>query len=142
MKIDTTRFGEIAIQADEIINMPFGMPGFSDQKQFVLLEHKKDSPFQWYQSIQDPSLAFVITDPFLFKPDYAVDMHKILKELSWDRDVDEDQLKLYVIVNIPPGSPENTTANFIGPVLMNRATREAVQVIIPDSSYTHKFPLV
>ena len=141
MKVETTRFGTIAIQQDEIITMPFGMPGFSDQKQFVLLDHKKDSPFQWYQSIQDPSLAFVITDPFLFKPDYAVNMHKILEEMGWEQDVDGHQLKLYAIVNIPPGKPEKTTANLIGPVLMNLVTREAVQVIIPDSSYSHKFPL-
>ena len=121
--------------------MPFGMPGFSEQKQFVLLEHKKDSPFQWYQSLQDPALAFVVTDPLLFKPDYAVNMHKILRELGWEQDVDDHQLKLLVIVNIPPGAPDKTTANLIGPVLMNRETREAVQVVIPDRSYSHKFPL-
>ena len=49
MKVETTRFGTIDIREEEIITMPFGMPGFSDQKQFVLLDHKKESPFQWYQ---------------------------------------------------------------------------------------------
>ena len=141
MKVETTRFGTIAIQEEEIITMPFGMPGFSDQKQFVLLDHKEDSPFQWYQSIQDPSLAFVITDPLLFKPDYAVNMHTIVKELGWDEELSGNELELYAIVNIPPGRPEKTTVNLIGPVLMNLATREAVQVIIPDSQYSHKFPL-
>ena len=141
MKVETTRFGTIAVREEEIITMPFGMPGFSDQKQFVLLDHKKDSPFQWYQSMQDPSLAFVVTDPFLFKPDYVVNLHKIVEELGWDQDVSGNHLKLYAIVNIPPGSPEKTTANLIGPVVMNRVTREAVQMIIPDSRYSHKFPL-
>jgi flagellar assembly factor FliW len=142
LKVETTRFGTIAIPEEEVITMPFGMPGFSDQKQFVLLDHKENSPFQWYQSIQDPSLAFVITDPLLFKPDYAVNLQNIVEELGWDEDLTEDQLKIYAIVNIPPGSPEKTTANLIGPVLMNLATHEAVQVIIPDSPYSHKFPLV
>jgi flagellar assembly factor FliW len=141
LKVETTRFGSIDIKEGEIITMPLGMPGFSDQKKFVLLDHKKDSPFQWYQSIQDASLAFVITDPFLFKPDYAVNLHTILEELGWDQEVDGNHLKLYAIVNIPPGSPEKVTANLIGPVLMNLDTREAVQVIIPDSRYSHKFPL-
>ena len=141
MKVDTTRFGAIDIREEEIITMPFGMPGFSDQKQFVLLDHKKDSPFQWYQSIQDPTLAFVVTDPFLFKPDYVVNMHHIMEELGWDPNVAGNQLKLYAIVNIPPGSPEKTTANLIGPVLINLVPSAAVQVIIPDSRYSHKFPL-
>ena len=86
-------------------------------------------------------MAFVVTDPFLFKPDYAVNLHKIVEELGWDQDVSGTHLKLYAVVNIPPGSPEKTTANLIGPVLMNLVTREAVQVIIPDSRYSHKFPL-
>lgn len=141
MKVETTRFGTIALKDEEIITMPFGMPGFSDQKQFVVLEHKKNSPFQWYQSIQEPSLAFVITDPYLFKPDYAVNMDKILKELRWDQDLKDQQLELFVIVNIPSGAPDKTTANLIGPVLLNRAIREAVQIIIADSPYSHKFPL-
>ena len=141
MKVDTTRFGTIAVKDEEIITMPLGMPGFSDQKQFALLEHKKNSPFQWYQSIQEPSLAFVITDPCLFKPDYVVNMDKILKELGWEKDREGQQLKLFVIVNIPPGAPEKTTANLIGPVLMNRSIREAVQIIIADSNYSHRFPL-
>jgi len=141
LKVETTRFGTITVKDEEIITMPLGMPGFSDQKQFVLLEHKKNSPFQWYQAIQDPSLAFVITDPCLFKPDYAVNMEKILKELHWDEDLEDQQLKLFVIVNIPPGAPDKTTANLIGPVLLNRAIREAVQIIVADGPYSHRFPL-
>jgi len=142
LKIETTRFGTITIEKDEIIQMPYGMPGFQSQTQFVILEHKKDSPFLWYQSSEDPSLAFVITDPYLFKPDYAVNMGKIIKDLSWEKEMENNQLKLYVIVNIPNGAPDKTTANLIGPVLMNQVTREAVQIILPDSPYSHKFPLM
>lgn len=141
MQIETTRFGTITVDAEETIRMPFGMPGFADQKKFILLEHRQDSPFEWFQSLKDPSLAFVVTDPRLFKPDYAVDIQPILKNLGWDGQVEDHQLKLFVIVNIPPGAPEKTTANFAGPVLLNLVNREAVQVVIPDGTYSHKFPL-
>jgi flagellar assembly factor FliW len=122
--------------------MPYGIPGFPNRKQFVIFEHKKDSPFMWYQSIDEPALAFVITDPYLFKSDYTVDMDMILKELSWDSDADRDRLKLYVIVKIPTGSPEKMTANLMGPILLNTMTREAVQIVLADSSYSHNFPLI
>jgi flagellar assembly factor FliW len=141
LKIETTRFGTVTINTDEIIDMPFGIPGFPYQTKFVILAHKKDSPFLWYQSSEDPSLAFVITDPYLFKPDYVVNMDKVIKELSWEQAVENDQLKLYVIVNIPNGAPEKTTANLIGPLVMNPVTHQAIQIIIPDSPYSHKFPL-
>jgi len=68
-------------------------------------------------------------------------MEKILKELHWDEDLEDQQLKLFVIVNIPPGAPDKTTANLIGPVLLNRAIREAVQIIVADGPYSHRFPL-
>ena len=142
MKIKTTRFGTINIEEENIINMPFGMLGFLDKKRFVILQHKKNSPFFWYQSIDDPSLAFVITSPFLFKPDYEIDMGDVLREMSWNGDRGKNNLELYVVVNIPKGSPDKMTANLIGPILINNKARQAVQMVISNSLYTHKFPLI
>ena len=141
MKIKTTRFGIITIE-EKIITMPFGMLGFSDEKRFVILQHKEDSPFFWYQSVDDPMLAFVIMSPFLFKPDYNVDVENVLKEMSWNEEEKQNTLELYVVVNIPKGAPDKMTANLIGPILINNKIHQAVQMVISDSPYTHKFPLV
>ena len=141
MKIKTTRFGIITIE-EKIITMPFGMLGFSDEKRFVILQHKEDSPFFWYQSVDDPMLAFVIMSPFLFKPDYSVNLENVLKEMSWNEEEKQNNLELYVVVNIPKGAPDKMTANLIGPILINNKIHQAVQMVISDSPYTHKFPLV
>ncbi|MCD6264666.1 MAG: flagellar assembly protein FliW [Deltaproteobacteria bacterium] len=142
MKIKTTRFGTITIEEEKIITMPFGMLGFPDVKRYVILQHKENSPFFWYQSVDDPALAFVIMSPFLFKPDYDVDVENVLKEMSWNEEEKQDNLELYVVVNIPKGAPEKMTANFIGPILINNKIHQAVQMVISDSPYTHKFPLL
>ena len=142
MKIETTRFGEVSIQPDKIINMPFGIPGFADHRQFVLFEHKQDSPFLWLQSVDNPGLAFVITDPCLFKSDYSIDLERALMDLSWDPAPEPEQLQLYVIVNIPPGKPEKMTANLMGPILLHNGTREAAQIVLTDGAYSHRVPLM
>ena len=142
MKIKTTRFGTITTEEDNIITMPFGMLGFPDRKRFVILQHKEDSPFFWYQSVDDPMLAFVIMSPFLFKPDYSVNLENIVKEMSWNEEEKQHNLELYVVVNIPEGSPDQMTANLIGPILINNKIHQAVQMVISDSLYTHKFPLI
>jgi len=142
LKIKTTRFGTITIEEEKIITMPFGMLGFPDVKRYVILQHKENSPFFWYQSVDDPALAFVIMSPFLFKPDYDVDVEKVLKEMSWNEEEKQDNLELYVVVNIPKGAPDKMTANFIGPILINNKIHQAVQMVISDSPYTHKFPLL
>lgn len=141
LKIITTRFGKIDIEEEKIIKMPFGMLGFSDKKKFIILQHQENSPFFWYQSTDDPGLAFVITDPFLFIPDYKIDLEATLKEMSWNGDENESCLDLFIVVNIPKGMPQKMTGNFIGPVLVNSKVHEAVQIVLSNSSYTHRFPL-
>lgn len=142
MKIKTTRFGTIKISRDKIINMPYGILGFPDKRQFIILQHKENSPFYWFQSIDDPDLAFVLTSPFLFKPDYQIDTSNILKEMQWDEEKEKSCLELYVVVNIPKDAPSRMTANLIGPILINNRTRQAIQIVIPNSPYSHKFSLI
>ena len=142
MKINTTRFGTIHIEKEKTIDMPFGMLGFPDKKKFIILQHRENSPFFWYQSIEDPTLAFVITSPFLFKSDYKIDIEDALKEMSWNGDGKTDHLEIYIVVNIPKGLPQKMTGNFIGPILVNNKVRQAVQVVISNSPYIHNFPLL
>lgn len=142
MNIPTTRFGTVAITEEKVIQMPYGMFGFPDCKRFVVLEHSTDSPFFWFQSVDDPALAFVITSPYLFKPDYLIDIDKPVKEMSWSGVDSQHDLDIYIVVNIPKGAPHKMTANLIGPILVNTKNREAVQTVIADSSYSHKYPLV
>jgi len=142
MKIATTRFGEIEIGEDEVIHMPFGMLGFPDHTRFVIFGHKQDSPFFWLQSIDNPALAFVITSPLVFMRDYSVDVEHILKDMSWNDDLTERDLELYVVVNIPRGAPVKMSANLIGPILINVKVHQAIQVVLSNSPYSHKHPLM
>jgi flagellar assembly factor FliW len=141
LKIKTTRFGTIDIEEEKIIKMPSGMLGFPDKKKFIILQHQENSPFFWYQSVDDPGLAFVITDPFLFIPDYKIDLEVTLKEMSWNGDENGRNLNLFIVVNIPRGMAHKMTGNFIGPILVNEKVYQAVQIVLSDSPYTHRFPL-
>lgn len=122
--------------------MPFGMLGFPDEKRYAIVQHKENSPFFWYQSVDNPALAFVITSPFFFVPDYSVPLDDAIKQMSWDDEKIEEKVKLYVVVNIPNGSPNKMTANLVGPILINTDTLKALQMVVTDSLYSHKFPLL
>ena len=141
MKVNTTRFGTLTLEEEKIIDMPAGMLGFPEKRRFVILKHRDDSPFFWYQSVDDPDLAFVITNPFLFHPEYDVDLTEALKGMSWEL-ANKDMILLYVVVNIPKGCPDRMTANLIGPIIVNPEKCQAVQTVIANSPYTHKHPLM
>ncbi len=141
MKKETTRFGVLEIDERKIIRMPYGMMGFPQSQRFVLFPHKEDSPFFWYQSLDDPTLAFVIANPFPFLSGYSVDLQETVKRMSWEDPENGTALELYVVVTIPRGAPEKTTANLLGPILINTKTCRAVQMVLSESPYSHQFPL-
>jgi flagellar assembly factor FliW len=140
LKINTSRFGTIEIEEKQVIRMPEGMIGFPDFRNYVLLEHKKESPFWWWQSLDAPSLAFVLTDPLLFQPDYEVQISKEDADILQVGGASEG-LKTFVVVNISKDNPPLITANLLGPIVINVAKRVACQIIQFQSSYSHRFPL-
>ena len=142
MKIETTRFGIVDVPEDKVIIMADGMVGFPEKKRFCIVPHKKDSPFFWYQSLDDPALAFVITNPWLFKKDYDIDVEPAVKTLGLDSQDDTKTLECYVTVTIPKGAPQKMTANLIGPIVICPQIGQAVQMVLAADTYSHKYPLI
>jgi len=144
VKIKTTRFGEITLNDDQVIHMPHGMLGFPDSQRFVIIQNKENSPFLWYQSLDDPDLAFVITNPYLFMPDYNPQLKDGVTQMNWQMDGKGflKTLEVYVVVNIPRGAPEKMTGNFMGPLVINPLCRQGLQVILSDGGYFHKTHLI
>ena len=136
MEIKTTRFGQVEIDENLIITLPDGILGFEDDKRYIILDHlDKESPFKWLQSIEDPSLAFVITDPLIFVPEYKVKLVKA--EVSSIELSDDVKALTIVIVNIKRDHSE-ITVNLQGPVVINPEKRLARQVVIKESEYSFR----
>ena len=134
MKIKTRQFGEIEIDETKIINMPAGIPGFQDKKRYSMLQKEEAAPFLFFQSVDDPNLSFVILDPQSIMPDYVIEEKDMNKIVSWD--FDNDEITSFVIVTIPNGVPENATANFLAPLVINTKKKEGLQLILQNSSYS------
>jgi flagellar assembly factor FliW len=137
VEIITRQFGTITIDKDKVIKMPKGMPGFSENREYVLLDHDAIRPFHSYQSVDNPDLSFVIMDPFLVKHDYSVDIKSYLEEMAWEKE-DEENLFLYVIINATDPDPKKITANLLGPLLINTKKNEGIQMVVTDRDYSHK----
>ncbi len=76
MQVNTTRFGTIEIDESELIAFPWGIPGFEELKSYVLLEYK-NGPFQWLQSVEEPTVAFVVCPPDVIGLEYRIPESKI-----------------------------------------------------------------
>ena len=139
MKIITRRFGEVEIDPATLITFPNGILGFPNAKEFVLLDPNSKSPLKWLQSITEPTLAFVITDPKLFKDDYVVNVFR--KDLEDIQVKDPENVLIWVIVTVPR-DPSKMTANLKGPLLLNTENMVAKQMILEDQDYDLKYQLI
>ena len=140
MKIPTTRFGAIDIQEEQVIYVPSGLIGFPCHKRYILLEHKKGSPFIWFQSVDDEALAFVLIDPLLFQPEYEIQINREDRK-SLELSDSCDGLQTLAIVNIKPGDPLEITANLLGPLVINSKKKLAKQIILYQYPYSTRTPI-
>lgn len=136
IRVDTARFGEIEATEDSLFEFPMGLLGFARQKRFVIVDHRGDSPFKWLQSVDDGGLAFILTDPLFFKPDYHVRVRK--GELSVIGPVREDDLVVSVIMTVPQ-NPREMTANLLAPLIFNMANRKGMQLVMTDRRFPVKY---
>ncbi|MDD9951262.1 MAG: flagellar assembly protein FliW [Zetaproteobacteria bacterium] len=133
--METTRFGKIEVEDQEMINLPQGLVGFPELKKYILLNHDQESPFKWLQSLDDGAIAFVIINPLLFRPDYAVEVSE--SEISELEIKSEEDAVISVIVTMP-SNPQNMTANLKAPLVFNLQNRRGKQIILSNSSYATK----
>ncbi|GIW74915.1 MAG: flagellar assembly factor FliW [Phycisphaerales bacterium] len=137
MHVKTTRFGVVEIADDKVITFPQGLLGFPDHRRYCLLEPGEDACFFWLQSIDEPALAFVVTDPALFFKDYQV---PIRPEQAKALDIDKlEDAQVFVIVN---KVGQTLTANLQGPLLINTLNLTGQQLVLADKRWTTRHTLM
>lgn len=136
MLLNTRHFGEIQIEDEKVLTFPDGIPGFEDLTKYIILENPDEGvPFHWLQSIEDGDLAFVIINPFIFKPDYDFEIPKNTVE-KLEIQAPED-VNIFSIV-IVPEDISKMTANLQAPLIINTKTHRGKQIILDNENYHTK----
>ncbi len=138
MKVKTTRFGTIDVKEGQVITLAEGMLGFSECSRYILMDDEIGEPFMWMQSLDIPSLAFVVIDPAIILPSYHFSVKKDqIKNLDTDN---VDDLQVYVIVTMAANSLD-VTVNLQGPLVINKSKRIGLQVVLNDPNFSTRHPL-
>ena len=138
-KVDTVRFGEIEVEEDKIVHFEQGIPAFEDEHEFLVIPYDTESPYYFMQSLATPDLAFLLTVPFVFFPDYEFELDdEVLKQLGIKQ---QEEILIYALITIPGGKVEDMTANLMAPVVINTTNMQARQVVLDRSGYTTRHRL-
>lgn len=137
MIVNTSRFGPVEVDSERIIRFPRGILGFPQHQDYVLIQPDNDSSFYWLQSVDAADLAFVVTDPLLFVPDYTVPLREETKAELGVQTLEE--ASVLVIVN---KVGDQLTANLQGPLVIHSVTRVAAQLVISEKKYQTRHPIL
>ena len=69
VKVATKAYGLIDVDERQKIVFPQGLFGFETLNDYILLDAERQ-PFYWLQSMDVEQVAFILVNPFLFRPDY------------------------------------------------------------------------
>lgn len=134
----SSRFGSLSVTEDRIIYFVHGIPGFERLKRYILIDHDAEGLFKWLQAVDDPRVAFLLTNPNIYKPDYSVPLKK--SEIEGLGISDEKAVVTMVMVSVSK-EDKSISLNLKGPVLFNSANMRATQCIIDRDEYLSNYKI-
>jgi len=138
--VNTTKFGEVKYKKSDVITFVRSILGFTDLNRYIIISRPESEPFKWLQSIDDPSVCFVIVDPIMFYPEYLIEISPYdIKQLSGTESLEDYQI--YGIVTVPKGRPDQMSINLQGPVIINVKKLKALQLILNNPDYDIRYSL-
>ncbi|MDR1117308.1 MAG: flagellar assembly protein FliW [Oscillospiraceae bacterium] len=138
MQLETVRFGQVDIDESKILVFGDGLPGLEEYSKFAIIKLDESYPIVWLQSVEEMEICLPVIDSFVVLPDYSFDIG--------DEDVGELELtnpeELHVLsVLVVPESIEGMTANLAAPIVINKATNKAKQIILSGGEYNVRYPV-
>jgi len=132
-----TRFGEVEYDPETTLRFPQGLIGFEDLRQFIVMPNQKQGPLFWIQSVEDPQVAFVLSDPTNFFLDYRVVPEQGERDKLGMNEGDE----CFVLSVVTVHPDRSITFNLAAPILFAPASNRAMQVILEKTHYQTRTPL-
>lgn len=138
VKVNTTRFGELQVNENDVITFQEGLLGFEKLTKYFVVDPGDSTLILWLQSTEDAEVAFPMIEPKIFKPDYTAkllpaDMNSVQIETIADA-------RIYSILTIPQDITE-MSANLKAPIVINNKKKIAKQIVLQDSKLSVKYEM-
>ena len=129
MQIQTSRFGKITIDENELLMMPQGLIGFETCRHWILVANPTNEDIAWLQSVGVPNVAIPVISPRRYAPEYRVQISQ--RDLAVLRLHNDDKLFVLTVVS---KSGMTLTTNLKSPILLNATRKIAAQVVCTNDS--------
>jgi flagellar assembly factor FliW len=136
MIVNTTRFGSVVVDREDVVHFPEGLVGLADCRDWVFLADRTSDAVAWMQSTEREEIALAVVSPRRFVPGFQ--MRVARRELEPLKLEDVRKAQVLVIVGKSGGS---MTLNLKAPVVLNLDRRLGRQVLTNgDLPLAHPLP--
>lgn len=141
--LETKYFGTLPYSEGAVFHFPQGIPGFDEERGFVLIEAAERAPLVFLQSMAHANLCFAAFPVQVVDPQYQL---AIAPEDLEDLELDPGRqpalgIDVTVLALISWHGQSRVTANLMAPVVLNLKTRRGLQAIRRDARYSHEYPI-
>jgi flagellar assembly factor FliW len=136
--IDLPKFGTCSYTAEEVIEFPWGLPGFPNLTRWLPLNLESQPTFVWLQSLDDLSVALPAIDPWMVFESYEPKMPAYAFTSLDVKDASDFATLCVVVVT---ANAAEMTINLAAPVIVNLRTRKARQVVLDGTNYSPREPM-
>ena len=131
MLIQSSRFGSIEVQPDDLLLFREGLIGYNHLRHWVLLADEHHPSVAWLQSVANPQMAIAVVSPRRFVPDYHVRVPRSqLAPLQLNAEAP------MFVLSILSKNDGQLTLNLRAPVVLNLQRQLGRQVITSDEQPT------
>lgn len=119
------------------VHFRVGMPGLEQYHEYTLVA-VEDSALYWLECNDEPGIALPLAEAFTVEPAYAFDLYSSdARALGLESAADALTL---VVLTVAPADG-SVTANLFAPVVINRVTGAARQIILDGTPWSMRQPV-
>ncbi len=141
--IQTKYFGKLPCAEESVFEFPLALPGFEDERAFVLIDTLESAPLVFLQSLSRAGLCFLAFPIQVVDREYRLavapeDLEALNLESGRQPAVGAEVVVL-ALISLHDGLL--ATANLMAPVVLSLKTRRGLQAIRRDRLYSHQQPV-
>ncbi len=139
MKFISKVHGEMQYEEHNIITFNKGIPGFNELKKFILLDLKGYEPFKVLQSLENDEISLIVTSPYEFFNEYEI---KLSEETIKNIKIESPEKAMILTTVTLNSDVKKITTNLQGPIVINTSNNFGEQIVLDNSKYKVKSPLM
>ena len=143
MPICQTKFhGALTYEPEQVLHIPGGLFGFSQETEFLLLELPSVRPMAFLQSVRSANLCFISLPAQVIEGEYQLSISGLdLQALGYSESAPPVMGKdVLCLALLTVGERQAATANLLAPIVIDIARHHGRQVIV-EAPYSHQHPV-